>query len=176
MTPVTPYDTELLAAIGVFLSIYAIYFLIRIFADLMLVAIALFSAIAAFNIKSYYAEFREIFSNLKFLDKLGIELAEQATTGSIAIVAAFIVISAVILSLPFLPFSQTYRLMLGIEKLTSREEEKIRLWVNDEAEELLEAEETKVKQWVSEELERWEEDDGDDNENPDENPKDKPTA
>jgi signal transduction histidine kinase len=162
MTPVTPYDTEILSAIGVFFSIYILYFLIRIFADLMLVAIALFSAIAAFNIKSYYPEFRELLSNFRILDKFGVELTEQASTGSIVIIAAFIVVAGVVLSLPFLPFSQTYRLMLGIEKLTSREEDKIRQWVNDEAEELLEAEEAKVKQWVSEELERWEENDDDD--------------
>ncbi|MEK7990475.1 MAG: hypothetical protein VSS52_005670 [Thiotrichaceae bacterium] len=162
----TPYDTEILSAIGVFLSIYIVYFLIRIFADLMLVAIALFSAVAAFNIKSYYPEFREFLSNFKILGKFGIEFTEQASTGSIAIIAAFIVVAGVIASLPFLAFSQTYRLMLGIEKLTSREEEKIRLWVNDEAEELLEAEESKVKQWVSEELERWEAEDDDEDKKP----------
>lgn len=167
----TPYDTELLAAIGVFLSIYTVYFLIRIFADLMLVAIALFSAIAAFNIKSYYGEFRELLSNFKILEKFGIELAQQADTGSIMIIAVFIVIVGVLLSLPFLPFSQTYRLMLGIEKLSSREEEKIRQWVNDEAEELIEADEAKVKRWVSEELERWEEDDDEDDDDDDDGKK-----
>jgi hypothetical protein len=161
---VTPYDTELLAAIGVFISIYIVYFLIRIFADLMLVAIALFAAVAAFNIKSYYTEFRELLSGLRILDMAGIELSQQADMYSIVVIAVFIVAVGVVLSLPFLPFSQTYRLMLGVEKLSVREEEKIRQWVNDEAEELLEAEETKVKQWVSEELERWEEDDDDDDE------------
>lgn len=160
----TPYDTELLAAIGVFISIYIVYFLIRIFADLMLVAIALFAAVAAFNIKSYYTEFRELLSGLRILDMAGIELSQQADMYSIVVIAVFIVAVGVVLSLPFLPFSQTYRLMLGVEKLSVREEEKIRQWVNDEAEELLEAEETKVKQWVSEELERWEEDDDDDDE------------
>lgn len=158
----TPYDTELLAAIGVFISIYIAYFLIRIFADLMLVAIALFAAVAAFNIKSYYTEFRELLSGLRILDMAGIELSQQADVYSIVVIAIFIIAVGVVLSLPFLPFSQTYRLMLGVEKLSIREEEKIRQWVNDEAEELLEAEETKVKQWVSEELERWEEDDDDD--------------
>ena len=168
----TPYDTELLAAIGVFVSIYVIYFLIRIFADLMLVAIALFSAVAAFNIKNYYPEFREILDNFKILDLFSIELSQQADTMSIVIIAGFIVLIAVVLSLPFLPFSQTYRLMLGVEKLTPREEEKIRQWVNDEAEELLEADETRVKQWVGEELERWEAEDDDDDDD-DESRKDK---
>ncbi len=161
----TPYDTEILAAVGVFFSIYIIYFLIRIFSDLMLVVIALFSAFIAFNIKNYYAELRELLSDLRVLDIFGIELTEQATNGSIFVILVFVVMTAVILSLPFLPFSQTYRLMLGVEKLTPREEEKIRQWVNDEAVELLEAEEVKVKQWVSEELERWEEEDDDDDEN-----------
>jgi hypothetical protein len=46
--------------------------------------------------------------------------------------SATIVIVAVFLCIPFLPFSDTYRKILGIEKPVSTEEARIRRWILEE--------------------------------------------
>jgi hypothetical protein len=150
----TGYDTEILSALGVFISIYLMFLIIRILADFMLALIASIAAVVAFNISTYYDEFRELLSSLRVLEVVGIELAAQATIMDIAIIAGFIVLAAVILSLPFLPFSQTYRLMLGIEKLSSREEDKIRQWVIDETDEQFQLQQIQLEKFVQAELRR----------------------
>lgn len=153
----TPYDTEILAAIFVFLGIYLVFFLIRLFADMMLVGIALSCAVAAFSITSFYPQYREMLQDLKFLSLLGIQIPEEPTTWGVFIISCFIIILGVILSLPFLPFSQTYRQMLGVEKLSLVEEERVRTWVSEEIDNLLEDDEERVKGWVNEEIDSFSE-------------------
>jgi hypothetical protein len=48
------------------------------------------------------------------------------------VIASLIIAGAVLVCLPFLPFSATYRLMLGVEKPLFSEENKIRGWIREE--------------------------------------------
>lgn len=125
-----------LIAFAVFVCVYAFFFLIRVFADMILVGIALICAFAAYSIEGlqFYPEYREVLMELGVLNYLGLTLPAQPNTGAVLVICFFIVLGGVMLCLPVLPFSATYRYMLGVERLTSEEERRIKRWVQEEIE------------------------------------------
>ncbi|MDM8557547.1 hypothetical protein [Candidatus Parabeggiatoa sp. HSG14] len=126
-------DSPFFVAILVFVSIYLIFLLIRLFADFFLVAIALSSAVLAYNIQNFYEEILMILQESNLLNLLGLALPEQPDTWAIASIAGLIIVVAVLLSIPFLPFSATYRVMFGIENpVFQRKEAKVRGWIVEE--------------------------------------------
>lgn len=126
-------DSPTVVAILVFLSIYLIWFLIRLFADLFLVGIALVSAALAYNIESYYEQFLMVLQESNLLNLLSITLPEQANNLAVFKIACLITGTAVLISIPILPFSATYRHLLGIENpLFARKEAKVRGWIIEE--------------------------------------------
>lgn len=127
-----PFLTALVAFVGV----YLVFFLIRVFVDMYLVAVALSCAVAAYSIQGFnlYADFRQVLIELGLLKFLGLNLPLEPNTGAVIFMTALIVLTGVMLSLPVLPFSATYRYMLGTERLTSDEESKIKRWIQEEVE------------------------------------------
>ncbi len=131
--------SSVLVAVLVFLSIYLMFFLISVFSDMYIVGIALTSAglaysIRGFEIYPYLFEFLEYTGMVSLLNSLGLNLSAQADDWSVFLISTMIVISAVLLCIPFLPFSDTYRKILGVEKPVSTEEARIRRWILEEVE------------------------------------------
>jgi len=128
-------EIPILVAILVFLGIYLAFLLIRLFADFFLVAIALTSAWLAYNIQNFYPEILMILQESSLLNTLRLTLPEQPDQQAVLIIAGLIVAGAVLISIPFLPFSATYRTMFGIENpVFSRKEAKVRAWIHEEIE------------------------------------------
>ncbi|OUD12389.1 hypothetical protein [Thioflexithrix psekupsensis] len=123
-----------LLGFAVFVAVYLVFFLIRVFADMYLVTVALLCGVAAYGIEgfNFYKEYRELLIESGISKYLSLNLSTTPDTGSIAVVAFFIIMVGVILCLPMLPFSATYRAMLGVERLTDDEERRIRRWVREE--------------------------------------------
>jgi len=131
--------SSILVAVLVFLSIYLMFFLISVFSDMYIVGIALTSAglaysIRGFEIYPYLLDFLEYTGITHFLSSLGLNLSTQADNWSVFLVSAIIVMMAVFFCIPFLPFSDTYRKILGVEKPVSTEEARIRHWILEEVE------------------------------------------
>lgn len=127
-------NSPIVVAILVFLSIYLIFLLIRLFADMFIVGIALASGVLAYQIKGHYPKFVSLLQDSPIVNLVGANLPPTPSSGSIFLIASIITIGAVLLCLPFLPFSATYRFMLGIEKPLFSEEAKIRGWIREELE------------------------------------------
>jgi len=125
-------DSPFVVAISVFLGIYLTFFLIRLVADMVIIGIAFVAAFLAYNIQNYYSEFLTILKEVNLLEKLGITLSETADPNSIWIIAVLIAITAILLCLPFLPFSATYRQMLGVEKPQDWQQARIKAWIREE--------------------------------------------
>lgn len=106
-------DSPIVIACLVFISIYLVWFVIRLFADFVLVGIAFMSAVLAYYIQPYYPEILMILTESNLLDVFNL----PAEVNEIAIlkIAGLIIACAVLVSIPILPFSATYRLMFGIE-------------------------------------------------------------
>jgi hypothetical protein len=134
MMDTTLFQKPAIMAILVFLSIYLVFFLIRILADMFIVGIAFTSAVVIYNMPAFYSEYRNLLQTLLPFNKIGLKLSEQPDGMSFLIIAVCIVLGAVILCLPFLPFSATYRQILGIERLGKSDEAQIRQWVTEEIE------------------------------------------
>jgi len=128
-------ESPILVAILVFVSIYAAFLLIRLFADFFLVGIALVSAVLAYNIHSYYPDFVMILQESSLLNVLELTLPDQPNSWAIFIIASLIVVGAVLISIPILPFSATYRHMLGVDNPAfAKKESKVRGWIAEEVE------------------------------------------
>ena len=128
-------DSPFFTAILVFLSIYIFWFLVRLFADFFLVGIAVTSAVLTYNIPKYYSVIYMILEESNLLKTLNLTLPQgQANGDAIFIIASLIVVIAVLISIPFLPFSNTYRLLFGVEGplFKQKQEAKIKKWIEEE--------------------------------------------
>jgi len=146
-------NSQIVMAILVFISVYTFFFLIRLLADMYIVAIAIIAATGGYFIPDAYPEFRLILQEFKFLENLGIIFPEQADDLAFFKMAAIIVLFSVLICLPLLPFSATYRQILGVERLSTSEKNKIRELVHQELHRnsLNEAE---IKRVIKEEIKR----------------------
>ena len=129
-------ESPIIVAISVFISIYFVWYLIRLFADFFLVAIALGSAALAYNIRDFYPEFKMVLEESNILNVMNATLPQQLDTNGLLIIVSVIIFGAVLASIPFLPFSATYRAMFGLENpvVFRRKEAKIRSWISEEIE------------------------------------------
>jgi Zn-dependent protease with chaperone function len=132
-------NSPIVVAISVFLLIYLAFFLIRLFADFILVGIAVFSA----GFIYYFLSDAEIYKTIIVLSKeihvfsllfQGLpEHLEEVDQNAKIVLASLITLIAVLISIPFLPFSATYRFMFGVENpVFQRKESKVRGWIVEE--------------------------------------------
>ncbi len=128
-------ESPVVVALLVFVSIYFIFLLIRLFADFFLVGIALGSAVLAYHIHGYYPEFIMILQESRILNLLHLTLPDQPDNWAIFIIASLITAGAILISIPILPFSATYRFLLGVDNPAfARKEAKVRGWMIEEIE------------------------------------------
>lgn|GEM_PF-1087855 len=144
----------LVAAIAIFIGIYIVFFLIRIFADMVIVGFALTAAIATFYIDEFYDQYLALLGDAPILKMMGLVLPPQPETWAVFSIAGLLLVLAVLACIPFLPFSETYRFILGIEKVSmEKNEAKVRQWMAEEIENLdKNMDEDIVKTWVREEI------------------------
>ena len=129
-------ESPILVAISVFISIYIVWYLIRLFADFILVGIALGSAALAYNIHQFYPEFKMVLEESNILNVIHATLPQQLNADGVIVIISLIIFAAVLVSIPFLPFSATYRIMFGVENpvFFRRKEAKVRSWIYAEIE------------------------------------------
>lgn len=134
-------DSPIVVAFIVFLSIFFMFLLMRLFADMYIVAVALVAAGTAYLIPGDYKEFHKFFmEDMPAFNVIGVELSPQADLLSIYLIALLIMLFAVLLCLPALPFSATYRQILGANSLSRSEESKIKRWIGESIEQAKEEE------------------------------------
>ncbi|ALG68050.1 hypothetical protein [Beggiatoa leptomitoformis] len=134
-------DEPMIVALLVIVSIYVFFLLIRLFADIYIAGVALVCAVIAYNIPAFYPEASSLLQDVGILKVLHLSLPEQPDTTAIYTIAGLIAFFGVLVCLPMLPFSATYRWMLGVERLSRKEEAKIRYWIQEEIERTMQDEE-----------------------------------
>lgn len=138
----------------VFLGIFFMFFFISLLSDLVIVGVAVGSAVLAYNIPQFYPEFRDILNDLPFLHQVGLVLPHQADVQAYYMIAVLIILVGTLLCIPVLPFSATYRHMLGAQRISSRDEARIRDMIYAEvADEFRRREKTHSKEAVAYEKE-----------------------
>lgn len=125
-------SAPIVTALLVFVGIYILFVLIRLVADMFIVAVALFSAVAAYNIQGFYPDYLDGLEKLGILSILGLKFPPEPEAWSVLTIAGMIVLFGTLICLPALPFSATYRQILGVERLTQAEEAKIKGWIEAE--------------------------------------------
>ncbi len=150
------FTTQIFMAIAVFLSISIMFFLLlRLFSDMAIVGASLTCAGVAFLIPPYYSAFRDVIHSISLFSSIGLKIPENPTVFGMTLIAALVVILGVLICLPFLPFSETYRTILGVGKANITEAQVKQLIIDELAQvNVDDLDEKKVKQWIRDELVR----------------------
>jgi hypothetical protein len=130
-------DTPLILAAVVFIGIFLMFFVISLLADLVVVGIALGSAVAAYFLPEWYPSFYEIMKDTLLLGYLGLTDPEQISTTGRYMMSVLIILGGTVLCIPALPFSATYRQMLGANKIGRQDEGYIKSLIKTELDEEL---------------------------------------
>ncbi len=125
-------DSPWALAIGVFLLIYILFFFISLLADMFIVGIALGCAVLAYHIPSLYPDIAQLAGEWSLLKQLGLALPAQATASAHMTLAVLLALVGTVACIPFLPFSATYRQMLGANKISKGDELYMRRLVEEE--------------------------------------------
>jgi len=125
-------DSPWVLAIGVFILIYLMFFFISLLADMFILFIALGCAILAFNIPELYPDIVELLQQVELPQQVGFILPPEPTLTSQLTLALLVVFFGTLACIPFLPFSATYRQMLGANKIGKSDELYIRRLVGEE--------------------------------------------
>ncbi len=128
-------ESPLVIAVLVFFGIFLMFLIISLLSDLVIVGIALSCAVLTYYLPDLYPEFYDLLSaNLKGLQQIGIVLPEQLDAQTHYLLAFLIVVAGTLACIPVLPFSATYRQMLGANKLSKHDETHVRRLFAEELE------------------------------------------
>jgi hypothetical protein len=121
-------------ALAVFFGVFFVFFLISLLSDLWIVIVSLGAATLGYFIPTIYPEVQKLSIEIKVLESLGMTLPAQPTASSYYLLGIFLVCTGVLLCLPALPFSATYRQLLGANKISKQDEAYIQWVVKEEVE------------------------------------------
>lgn len=130
-------DSPWILALIAFFSIFLMFVMISLLADLLIIGTAVGCAAAAYFLPSWYPLFYEIVAETQLPVYLGLAAPlengslEQATLYTMM---ALLIFAGTLICIPALPFSATYRQILGANKIGKRDENFIRLLVRAEME------------------------------------------
>ncbi len=129
-------DTPVVIALIVFFGIFLMFFIVSLLSDLWIFLVSLGSAAAAYFIRDWYPMVFDVIKTSPVVQQLHLMPPDKLDSTTIFIIAGVLVVIATILCIPALPFSATYRQMLGANKLTRRDETFIRGLIKTELDDL----------------------------------------
>jgi|WetSurMetagenome_2_1015567.scaffolds.fasta_scaffold03977_16 hypothetical protein len=119
-------DTPVVIALIVFFGIFLMFFIVSLLSDLWIFLVSLGSATAAYFIRDWYPMFFEVIKTSPVVQHLHLMSPDKLDSTTIFVMVGLLIVVATILCIPALPFSATYRQMLGANRLTRRDETFIR--------------------------------------------------
>jgi hypothetical protein len=129
-------DTPVVIALIVFFGIFLMFFIVSLLSDLWIFLVSLGSAAAAYFMRDWYPMVFDVIKTSPVVQQLHLMPPDKLDSTTMFIVAGVLVVIATILCIPALPFSATYRQMLGANKLTRRDETFIRGLIKTELDDL----------------------------------------
>jgi hypothetical protein len=129
-------DSPVVIALMVFFGIFLMFFIVSLLSDLWIFLVSLGSAAAAYFMRDWYPMVFDVIKTSPVVQQLHLMPPDKLDSTTMFIVAGVLVVIATILCIPALPFSATYRQMLGANKLTRRDETFIRGLIKTELDDL----------------------------------------
>ncbi|GEM_PF-1996621 len=131
-------DSPWIVALLVFLGIFLMFVLISLLADLLIIGTAISCAAAAYFMPNWYPLFFDFVKDTQLPVYLGLAdpsggALEQVTLYSMS---ALLVFGGTLICIPALPFSATYRQILGANKIGKSDETFVRALVRSELDDL----------------------------------------
>jgi len=115
-------DNPIILAIIVFFGIFLMFFFISLLSDLIIVTLTLGSAAAAYFIPEWYPIFYDMIKDSNLINLLNLATPENLDLASKRTLAALLIFSATLIAIPVLPFSGTYRQILGANRIGRKDE------------------------------------------------------
>ncbi len=115
-------DNPIILAIMVFFGIFLMFFFISLLSDLIIVVLTLGSAAAAYFIPEWYPIFYDAVKDTDLVSLLGLVTPEALDTATKRVMAILLVATATLIAIPVLPFSGTYRQILGANRIGRKDE------------------------------------------------------
>lgn len=129
-------ETPVVVALIVFFGIFLMFFIVSLLSDLWIFLVSLGSAAAAYFMRDWYPMVFDVIKTSPVVQQLHLMPPDKLDSTTIFIVVGVLIVVATILCIPALPFSATYRQMLGANKLTRRDETFIRGLIKTELDDL----------------------------------------
>jgi len=129
-------DTPIVTALMVFFGIFLMFFIVSLLSDLWIFLVSLGSAAAMYFIRDWYPMLFDAIKTSPLVQQLHLMPPDKLDSTTIFVIAGFLIIISTIICIPALPFSATYRQMLGANKLTRRDETYIRGVIKTELDDL----------------------------------------
>jgi len=129
-------DTPVVIALIVFFGIFLMFFIVSLLSDSWIFLVSLGSAAAAYFMRDWYPMVFDVIKTSPVVQQLHLMPPDKLDGTTIFIITGVLVVIATILCIPALPFSATYRQMLGANKLTRRDETFIRGLIKTELDDL----------------------------------------
>jgi len=129
-------DTPIVTALMVFFGIFLMFFIVSLLSDLWIFLVSLGSAAAMYFIRDWYPMLFDAIKTSPLVQQLHLMPPDKLDSTTIFVIAGFLIIISTIICIPALPFSATYRQMLGANKLTRRDESYIRGVIKTELDDL----------------------------------------
>jgi len=115
-------DNPIILAIMVFFGIFLMFFFISLLSDLIIVTLTLGSAAAAYFIPEWYPIFYDTIKDTNLVNLLGLVSPDSLDLATKRVIAILLVLSATLIAIPVLPFSGTYRQILGANRIGRKDE------------------------------------------------------
>jgi len=115
-------DNPFVIALLVFFGVFIMFFVISLLSDLLIVMLTLGSAFLAYFIPDWYPVFYEQVVNTPVANFLGLVEPAQLDAATTYVMGGLVVLTAALLSVPVLPFSATYRQILGANRIGRQDE------------------------------------------------------
>jgi len=130
-------DTPLILALCVFFGIFLMFFFLSLLSDLLIIGIAVGCAAAAYFIPDWYPMLYEALQGSPLLTYLSLGAPETLSASNRYVLSALLTLLGALFCIPALPFSATYRQLLGANKIGRQDESYIKSLVRSELEALL---------------------------------------
>jgi hypothetical protein len=121
----------IIIAIISFIAVFLIFFIISLLSDIVIIGIVLASAVFTYFIPDLYPNIQEFATDMAWLKSIGVDLTQELNNKTHYILASLIVLASALFCIPILPFSATYRQMLGANKISGQDKKEVASLVDD---------------------------------------------
>lgn len=129
-------DGPLVLAILAFFGVFLAFVVASLLADVFILLTAIVTAVFVYFVPDVYPEIHSLLVDIRLFKEFGLTFPDELNGVTHVILTVIAVIGGALICIPVLPFSATYRQILGANKISGADERYIQRIVHDELDQL----------------------------------------